>query len=77
MTDHTDAAPSPRLALVGFRFDENSSFLRGAAGAPPLIREALASDHSNSWAENGTDLADAFHDAGDISPAPARHALGN
>lgn len=75
MTDRTDASPPPRLALVGFRFDENSSFLRGAADAPPLIREALSSEHSNSWAENGTDLAAAFFDAGDVSPAPGTDML--
>ncbi len=66
-----EAAPSPRLALVGFRSDENSSFLRGAAEAPPLIRSALASDSSNSWCENGIELTGAtFHDAGDFAAPP-------
>lgn len=60
-----------RLALVGFRSDENSSFLRGAAEAPPLIRGALASDASNSWTESGVELTEAdFFDAGDFAAAP-------
>jgi agmatinase len=57
----------PRLALVGFRSDENSSFLRGAADAPPLIRSAFASESSNAWTEGGVELTDAdFYDAGDF-----------
>ena len=55
------------LALVGFRSDANSSYLRGAAEAPPLIREAMFSESSNTWTEDGVDLARAsFHDAGDL-----------
>jgi arginase len=58
------------LGLIGFRSDENSSFLRGAAEAPPLIREALFSDAANLWSETGVDLgADGiFVDAGDVNP---------
>jgi arginase len=57
----------PRLALVGFRSDENSSFLRGAAEAPPLIRAALASEASNSLTEGGVELSEGdFYDAGDF-----------
>ena len=37
----------------GIPFDANSSYLRGAAGAPPKIREALHCDASNSWTESG------------------------
>ena len=44
------------VVLVGLPFDENSSFLLGAALAPPLIREAIYSDASNLWTENGLDL---------------------
>ncbi|MEP6995466.1 MAG: agmatinase [Acidobacteriota bacterium] len=62
--------PEPRLALVGFRSDENSSFLRGAAAAPPLIRAALSAASSNAWSENGFEIApDRFFDAGDFGPA--------
>jgi len=63
---------APRLALIGLRYDENSSFLRGAADAPPLIREALASESSNRWSESGSDLTDAFFDAGDLGPSSGR-----
>ena len=56
-----------RLALVGFRSDANSSYMRGAADAPPLIREALFCESSNAWTENRRELSrEAFYDAGDI-----------
>ncbi|HEY1434618.1 MAG TPA: hypothetical protein VGG65_04535, partial [Thermoanaerobaculia bacterium] len=59
-----DGAAAPRLALVGFRSDENSSFLRGAADAPPLIRSAFASESANHWTEAGVELtASDFYDA--------------
>jgi arginase len=62
-----EGARGPRLALVGFRSDENSSFLRGAADAPPLIRSAFASASSNGWTEGGIELTEAdFYDAGDF-----------
>lgn len=55
-------------ALLGIPFDANSSYLRGAAEAPPLIRAALHSDSSNSWSETGVNLGEpgAFSDAGDL-----------
>jgi len=59
-----------KLALIGIRYDENSSFTKGAADAPPQIRAALRSDAWNLTTENGTDLSDdsTFFDAGDIEP---------
>ncbi|MBK8247585.1 MAG: agmatinase [Gemmatimonadetes bacterium] len=53
--------------LLGLPFDEASSFLRGAAGAPPLIRAAMRSDASNLWTEALVDIGvpGAFADAGD------------
>ncbi len=42
--------------LLGIPFDAQSSYLRGAADAPPKIREALACDASNHWTETGVDL---------------------
>ncbi len=62
MTEHAS------VAIVGVPLDENSSFLRGAAGAPAHIREALHSPSSNLCAENGMDLgADSrWRDAGDV-----------
>ncbi len=60
----------PRLALIGVRYDENSSFMKGASDAPPQIRAAFRSEAWNLTSENGTDLSgDAiFFDAGDIEP---------
>ena len=44
------------VAVVGVPLDENSSFLSGAALAPPRIRQALHSGETNLCAEDGTDL---------------------
>lgn len=59
-----------KLAILGIRYDENSSFTKGAADAPPQIRAALRSDAWNLSSENGTDLSgdSIFFDAGDIEP---------
>lgn len=59
-----------RLALIGFRYDENSSFMKGAADAPPQIRAALRSEASSLWSESGVDLGkeSLFFDAGDVEP---------
>jgi len=67
----------PRITLIGFPCDENSSYLRGAAGAPPLIREALASESSNSSSESGIDLfaPGVLADAGDVLPAAGETTL--
>lgn len=61
-----------KLAIIGIRYDENSSFTKGAADAPPQIRAALRSAAWNLTSENGTDLSDEsiFFDAGDIQPVP-------
>jgi arginase len=60
--------PPAKLALIGFRFDENSSFMKGAADAPPQIRAAFRSEASNLFSESGVDLGaeGLFFDAGDI-----------
>src|SRR5919107_5199393 len=57
-----------RPRLIGLPYDGSSSFLRGPAEAPPLIRTALHSLHWNTWTELGKDLsaAGAFSDAGDL-----------
>jgi arginase len=54
--------------LLGVPFDAASSFLRGAATAPPLIRRELASDASNGVSESLIDLRapGALGDAGDV-----------
>ena len=55
-----------RVALLGFPEDRNSSFMRGAAGAPPLVRAALSSPASNAFSERGVDLGELVTDFGDL-----------
>lgn len=56
-----------KLALLGIPDDANSTFLRGAAEAPPKIREQLFSDAFNMWTETGVDLGGSvIFDAGDL-----------
>lgn len=67
----------PRVALLGVCYDGSSSYLRGTAGAPQVIRQALWSEAGNPWTELGIDLsAAALDDEGDLTPAqdedPAR-----
>lgn len=61
--------------LIGIPYDASSSFLRGSAAGPPLIRQALRSPAGNSFTENGADLT-GLADAGDLpisdDPATAR-----
>src|SRR6266480_1952599 len=54
--------------LLGLPYDASSSFLRGTAAAPPLIRQALHSPAGNPWTEMGVDLGvdGALGDAGDV-----------
>ena len=58
----------PHISLLGIPWDENSSFMRGSAGAPALIRETLYSDSTNLWTESGFDLGDTgiFDNLGDL-----------
>src|SRR3546814_2201473 len=44
---------APAVRLIGLPTDSHSSFLRGAAAAPPLIRAALGSAHSHMAAASG------------------------
>ncbi len=68
-----------RIGLIGFRYDENSSFIRGAADAPPLIREAFRSEASTLWSESGINLGDpeVFFDAGDVCPTGRKDMMTN
>ena len=56
----------PLPQLIGVPYDASSSFLRGSAAAPPLIRAALRSPAGNNFTENGADLT-ALADAGDLA----------
>jgi arginase len=53
-------------ALIGIPYDASSSFLRGSAAAPPLIRQALHSPAGNTFTERGADLSE-LADAGDVA----------
>lgn len=64
--------------LLGVPYDANSSYKRGAAAAPKLIREALQSDSSNTWTETGVDIGrpGSYSDAGDLElPEDAEDAF--
>lgn len=65
------------LALIGLPYDENSSYMKGPALAPPLIREALHCQSTNRWTESGINLgADTvFHDAGDLDFSSADNPI--
>jgi agmatinase len=58
-----------RPTLVGVPYDAASSYLRGAASAPPLIRRAIQSPAGNPWSERLIDLSAAgvVGDDGDLA----------
>jgi arginase len=68
MTTHLSSAKPDTPVILGVPFDANSSWLRGSAGAPPIIRVAFTSISANSWTETGLDLGaeGAYCDAGDL-----------
>jgi agmatinase len=59
----------PRIRLIGAPTDIHSSFLRGPAEAPPLIRAALRSPHGNDAAESGAEIGSDIEveDVGDLA----------
>src|ERR1700754_1754534 len=64
------------ISLLGIPNDENSSYLRGSAEGPPLIRRELHSDVYSSWSETGIDLGaeGRIVDHGDIAFEPGSDA---
>ncbi|MBN2415148.1 agmatinase [bacterium] len=66
----TSAQSAKRVKLLGIPWDEHSSFLRGAADAPRVIRAAFASPSTNTWSEAGIDIGapSVLQDDGDIYP---------
>ena len=70
------AGPTP--TLIGIPWDVHSSFMRGAAAAPPLVRRALFSPASNMWSELGVDLGapGRLADAGDLVLPDSDDVLG-
>lgn len=65
--------------MIGLPTDSHSSFTRGPAEAPALIRKALFSDHSNLACERGPEIGTDVHleDLGDLPLAEGQedHAL--
>jgi agmatinase len=58
-----------RVGLLGLPTDSHSSFVRGAAKAPPAIRAALRSPHAHLTATNGLVMDEVLHDFGDLDLA--------
>jgi len=72
------------VTLLGIPWDEQSSFMRGAAEGPAAIRQALGSPSSNMAAEDGHELVlgSNLTDAGDVTlpeanPAAACEAISH
>jgi agmatinase len=65
------------VAVVGIPFDEYSSFLRGSAKAPAVIRQTMNNGASNHFAENGIDLDGhpRFRDVGDLTLPTGEDAI--
>src|SRR5262245_4161904 len=68
--------------LLGVPYDASSSYRRGPAAAPAVIRAALHSPAGNPWTETHVDLGrpGALADAGDLAlppgdPARSRAAI--
>ena len=68
--------PQPRPRIIGLPYDLRSSFLRGAADAPAVIRAALWSSAGNTWTEDLHDLGEegVLTDAGDLDLSSASDA---
>jgi agmatinase len=61
-----------RVTIIGVPWDEQSSFLRGAADGPRAFRAAFTSDSSNRSTESGLELSNNIViDAGDIAIPPS------
>jgi arginase len=66
------------VAVVGVPYDENSTFMKGPAKAPPKIRAAFNSDSTNKCTESGLDLSTQsnFYDVGDLVLKKGLNVLG-
>ena len=69
---------SRRVAVIGVPWDEQSSFMRGAAAGPARIRHALHDGSANLCTEHGRDLAetDGWADAGDADIGTGPSVVG-
>ena len=66
------------IAVIGFPYDDNSSFMRGPAQAPEKIRQAFQSDSTTRWTESGINLGEdsVLFDAGDLELGSVGDAIG-
>ena len=55
------------ISLLGIPYDASSSYLRGPALAPDLVREAINSPSSNLSIENGRVFGDEIEDVGNLT----------
>lgn len=62
--------PAAKLVFAGLADDSQSSFRRGAARGPAVLRLAYDGDCYNSTSESGCDLAGKIFDAGDLPSLP-------
>ena len=62
---------------MGIPYDAQSSYLRGAAKAPSLIREAFHCTATNTWSERGLDVGQEglLFDAGDLDCSDAEDVI--
>jgi agmatinase len=67
-----------RVAVMGVPWDERSSFLKGCAAAPDVIRRAFLSPGTNTCAENGWELGrdERFRFLGDMALGSGTPVLG-
>src|SRR5690349_17381681 len=65
-----------RISLLGIPHDENSSFIKGAANAPALIRQEMLNGITTHWSETGIHLGEPGRilDHGDLVFGPERDA---
>ncbi len=70
--------PAGSIALLGIPWDENSSYLRGAAAAPGQIRHALADGASTWYSRSGVNLQShpQLYDLGDLKLESGQQAVG-
>ena len=72
-----EALEENAVVVIGAPYDENSTYLRGPAGAPSKIREALHCGSANLCSEDGHDLGKEarFKDLGDMAFIPSQPPL--
>jgi arginase len=63
----------PQPILIGLPYDASSSYRRGPAQAPAVIREALHCESTNHWSEALRDLSQLV-DGGDLALPPNEQA---